>query len=232
MSELKYCNFTSRDELDSALAADVAAQLNAAIARRGEASLVVSGGSTPLKFFARLSVQPLPWEKVVITLADERWVAPDHADSNERLLREHLLVNAAQAARFVPLKTAESRAEQAETALAEVLASLPEFDVVILGMGADGHTASLFPCAEQLERGLDLESTAACIAVQPTTAAHQRMSLTLPRLLQSRRLIVHITGAEKKAVLDKALREKDERKWPIYAIAAQRDVPVSLYWSE
>ncbi len=232
MDELKHCDFTSRDELDAALAAEVAAQLATAIARRGEASLVVSGGSTPLQFFARLSVQQLPWEKVVITLADERWVAPDHADSNERLLREQLLVNAAQAARFVPLKTADNSAEQAEQALGEALASLPEFDVVILGMGADGHTASLFPCAEQLERGLDLESTAACIAVQPSTAAHQRMSLSLSRLLQSRQLIVHITGAEKKAVLETALREQDACKWPIYAIVGQRKVPVALYWSE
>lgn len=232
MSDLSVQSFASRALLDSQLATDVASALATAVANKGEAFLVVSGGSTPLHFFAELSKKKLPWEKISITLADERWVPADHPDSNEKLLRDTLLINEAVNARFIPLKNTAADARDGEAELEKALAELPTFDVVILGMGADGHTASLFPGAEALAEGLDVRSEKSCIAVQPLTAPHQRMSLTLPRLLNTEQLIIHITGNEKKAVLNKAGKDNDPESLPIAAVLNQRQVAVTLYWSE
>ena len=132
------------------LAIKVAGQLNDAVKAQGTATLVVSGGRSPVAFFQSLIKQPLDWSKVVVSLADERWVPVEHADSNAGLLKKHLLQGPAAKARFVGLYNVaanlEDAAEQADRALAE----LPPIDVLILGMGDDGHTASLFPNSPNL----------------------------------------------------------------------------------
>lgn len=226
--------FADRDALDAQLTEDVTALLERAVAERGEAVLVVSGGSTPIGFFQRLSRCTLPWERITVTLADDRWVSADHADSNEKLVREKLLVNNAVAARFVSLTTADGSPEAGQDTVEERLAGLGEFDVVILGMGGDGHTASLFPQAVALAEGLDMDSGKNCIAVDPVTAPHPRISLTLPRLLRARQVFIHITGDEKRRVLEAALALKGseaQRQLPISTVLNQGRVPVTLYWS-
>ncbi|MGV6806733.1 MAG: 6-phosphogluconolactonase [bacterium] len=223
--------FETPAALDESLADDVATALTSAIADRGKAVLVVSGGSTPLNFFQVLSQKTLPWEKVIVTLADERWVDPAHPDSNERLVRERLLINAAGAATFLPLKTSHDDGVGAEAELDSRLSELGTFDIVILGMGGDGHTASLFPEAPQLSQAMDMTSSRQCIAVDPVTAPHQRMSLTLPRLLNSRKVIVHVVGVEKKSVLETAIAETGSIKLPIASITGQNRVPTTVYWS-
>ena len=146
MPEFK--EFQDSPALVAALANQVAGLLRAAIKERGRASLVVSGGATPVPFFAALSAQALDWQQVTITLADERWVDPADPDSNEQLVRRHLLQNRAAAARFVGLKTGAITAVQGEKECGARLALVPRpFDALILGMGNDGHTASLFPQA-------------------------------------------------------------------------------------
>lgn len=218
--------------LDIALADSVAAQLRSTVATEGEAWLVVSGGRTPLGFFCELSQIQLPWEKVVVTLADERWVAADHADSNEKLVRENLLINESAKARFVSLKAEFADAEQGVEEVEQRLALAPRFAVVILGMGDDGHTASLFPEAEALQAGLDMHSGKACLAVQPLHAPHQRISMTLPRLLNCEKLIVHISGANKKQVLDAALAGDDVTELPIRAVLQQNNPAPVIYWAQ
>ena len=137
--------FENASALDVALVKQVVDLLSEAIEIHEVASLVVSGGRTPQGFFHLLSQQALDWSKVTVTLADERWVDPDHKDSNEKLVRENLLINEASSARFLPLKSSSSSAVEGEDSLEQSLSAIDTFTVVILGMGDDGHTASLFP---------------------------------------------------------------------------------------
>jgi 6-phosphogluconolactonase len=225
---LKFDNATA---LDVALADQVATRLERSIERCGSASLVVSGGRTPLGFFHELSQRSLDWSKVLVTLADERWVDNSHSDSNEKLVRGNLLINKAAEAEFVPLKNGATSAQLGQTQIDTRLAALGEFTVVILGMGNDGHTASLFPGAEALSQGLDMASGRSCLAVMPLEAPHERISLTLPRLLQTEHLVIHICGAEKQKVLEDALGGDDIAELPIRAVIQQNQCPVTVFWA-
>lgn len=231
MCEMRVREFDDRGLLDAQLAAEVACTLRDAVAARGKASLVVSGGSTPKGFFAVLTQESLDWDKLTVTLADDRWVPPEHRDSNERLVREHLLVGAAKAARFLPLVTSDAHPGTAVEAVSEGLADLDTVDVVVLGMGGDGHFASLFPDSDALESGLDLRSGQTYVAVDPPAAPHPRMSMTLARILDTRRLFLHIVGGDKRAVLERAVAENEPRRLPISAVLASASPPVEVYWA-
>lgn len=220
--------FDSTAELDAALADHLADVLRADIARRGAASLALSGGGTPKAMFRALSRAQLPWADTALTLVDERWVDNDHADSNERLLRENLLQHAAAAAQLTGLKTPHARATEGEGEANARVAALPRpFTAVVLGMGSDGHTASWFPQAANLHRLLDSRGAELVAATEPVTAPHARMTLTLPAVLASGEIIVHITGEQKKAVLGEAIA----RGYPIAAILQQTHTPVSIWWA-
>jgi 6-phosphogluconolactonase len=224
--------FENTSALDIELAEKVVELLAADIEARGAASLVVSGGRTPLGFFHLLSQQILDWSAVTVTLADERWVNADHQDSNEKLVRENLLINEAHQATFISLKNAAENAIDGESECEQALASTAQFTVVILGMGDDGHTASLFPGADALALGLDMNSGRTAIAVTPTEAPHQRMSMTLPRLLNTQQLIIHISGPNKQDVLQAAQAGEDATELPIRAILNQQAAPLSVYWAK
>ena len=222
--------FDNADALTSAFADTLIELLKDGIAQRGRASLVVSGGRTPLALFKQLIQTDLEWDKVDITLADERWVGENDEASNTKLVRENLIQNKAAAAHFVTLNTDDADANdgiaEAENRLSSF--SLP-FDALILGMGEDGHTASLFPCSAQIEDGLNLASGKICIATQPTTAPHQRISLTLPAILNSRNIFIHLTGEKKKQVLLDAIENATEAQKPITAVVNR--APVTLMWA-
>lgn len=227
---LKQTTFQSTDELNSTFAQRIVAILKDGIAENGRASLVVSGGRTPAALFDALSKSELAWDKVDISLADERWVDTHDDASNEKMLRRELLKNKAKVANFIGLKTSH---EDAQKAVDECTANLAQiktpFDILILGMGEDGHTASLFPCSAQIHQGLDMGSRRTYIAVQPSTAPNQRMSLTLPALLNSKHIFLHLTGAAKKQVLDKAIKGGDEHEMPIRAV--YKHAQVELMWA-
>ena len=224
--------FDSMAALVAELAAGIAHDGREALAARGEASLMVSGGRTPAPLFAALAPRPLDWPKVAVGLVDERWVPPDHADSNERLVRSTLLVQAAAAARFVPMKNGAATASAGQPACEAAIRAMPRpFDVCLLGMGDDGHTASLFPRAPQLAAGLDIARDALTIATDPVTAPHQRMSLTLRALLTSRRIVVQLAGDNKWQVYQQALAAGPVSELPIRAVLRQEEVPVDVYWS-
>ncbi|GGY09075.1 6-phosphogluconolactonase [Paludibacterium paludis] len=199
---------------------DLARQLDA----RGEAVLAVSGGRSPLPFFERLSQADLDWSRVTVTLVDERVVAQDHPDSNARLVREALLVNRAAAARFHPMVRDGESAEEAASAR---LAEFRQPQLVVLGMGEDGHTASLFPDAPELTLGLSPDAPAV-IAVTPGSAPHRRVSLTLPALCAASRLYLSIQGEAKRAVLDKALAGADPAL-PVSVLLARPGLPLDSY---
>jgi 6-phosphogluconolactonase len=225
--------FETGEQLAGLLAQSIAADLRAAITTRGKASLVVSGGRTPAQMFAALARQDLAWDKVWITLTDERWVDAHHADSNEAMLRRTLLQHHAAAAQFVPLKNAAATAVAGEAECEKKLTAVPRpFDVVVLGMGDDGHFASLFPQAQQLSRGLDHANKNRCIAVDPVTAPHARMSLTLAALLDSRRIVLQLSGANKWKVYQQAQLAGEVKDLPIRAVLNQTKTAIEVYWAK
>ena len=224
--------FENTSALDAELVKKVVDLLAMAIEHHGSASLVVSGGRTPKGFFHLLSQEFLEWSKVTVTLADERWVDADHKDSNEKLVQENLLINEAHAARFMALKNLASSASSGEVSIGQDLSTIGRFTVVILGMGDDGHTASLFPGSKTLSAGLDMESGRQCLAVQPLDAPYERMSMTLPRLLDSEQIIVHVSGENKGKVLAMADAGDDPFKLPIRAVLQQTTTPVVVYWAK
>jgi 6-phosphogluconolactonase len=226
-------DYASRELLDSALAEKVSNILKEAIAHKGKASIAVSGGSTPKGFFKALSQTDLDWKKVTVTLADERWVDINSSDSNTRLVHENLLQNKASTAKFFHLKQGEDLCPETLTDLnlAANTALLP-LDVLILGMGEDGHTASLFPCSEQIASGLDVNNTEALMAVQPTTAPHQRITFSFASLSQSKNTFLHICGTSKKDVLNKALADKDIFSMPIRAFLQNDAINTQVYWAK
>ena len=227
---LTQSKFRTTQQLNTAFVRKITKLLRDGIEENGRASLVVSGGRTPADLFDALSKTSLEWEKVDISLADERWVDNNDDASNEKMLRSKLLINNAAIANFVPLKTQHTDANDAVATCTENLHAMhTPFDALILGMGEDGHTASLFPCSEQIQQGLDLESGETYIAVQPNTAPNQRMSLTLPAILNSNQIFLHLTGDSKKQVLDTVLADDDALAMPIRAVIRQADV--ELLWA-
>lgn len=224
--------FSQRELLDQALAKQVAQILTDAVNKNGKASIAVSGGSTPKGFFTALSKMDLPWSNITITLADERWVDFDSEASNTRLVHENLLQNKAVAAKFFHLKQGKELTQEtlADLNIAAKSTLLP-LDVLILGMGEDGHTASLFPCSDQIDEGL-AKSTAPLLRVMPKTAPHERISFSFIYLKQSKNTFLHISGAGKKAVLNKALADTNLREMPIRAFIQDPDVNTQVFWAE
>lgn len=221
-------NFSSRVELDTALAQKISEQLSAGLVDKGSASLVVSGGSTPKGLFAALSQTELDWKNITVLLADERWVDEAHEDSNSAMVKTLLLQNAAKQANWVDFGAGSIDVDGKLQQVNESLAHLGTFDVVILGMGNDAHTASLFPCAIELDEGLTTQNDA--LMTQPTTAPHRRLSLSKKRLLDTKLGVIHIVGASKLEVFDKATKYADDDMHPISHFAHHDEF--SLWFAE
>jgi 6-phosphogluconolactonase len=215
-----------------ALAGEIGKRLHAAVVERGGALIAVSGGKSPIRLFQLLSQADLPWSAITITLVDERWVTPDNEASNERLVRDHLMVGHAAAAHFVPLKNGAATPEEGTAACDVALAklSLP-FDIVVLGMGDDGHTASFFPQAPGLIEALDTNRDALCAAVRPQTAPHPRMTLTLRVLQASRWLVLPLQGEAKMQTYRKALEDGPVELMPVRSVLRQTVAPVEIWIS-
>lgn len=231
MPEVAETRYHDAPALAVGLADRVAAKLEHAITARGAAGLVVSGGRSPVAFFERLSERRLDWGAVTVSLADERWVPPDSPDSNEALVRRHLLKGRAAGAGFIGLYGGEATPEEGEAACATRLTALPRrLDVVVLGLGLDGHTASLFPGAADLEAALR-DGGRPCRAIRAPGAAQPRMTLTLPRLLQTRLLILTFQGEDKHRVYETAFGEGPVEALPVRALLRQAEAPLEVHWS-
>ena len=215
-----------------ALAQIVAQDLRAALAVRETASLIVAGGKSPAPFFQSLSRAELDWARVRVSLADERWVPVGAPDTNEELVRGNLLRNAAVAAELVPLLTPAADASDALPERTEALRALARpFDVVVLGMGEDGHFASLFPGAEGLADALRADAAPALVAMTPPAALHRRISMNLAALLDARHIYLSIQGTGKRAALERALRDNRPMELPVSALLKQMRTPVNVFWS-
>ncbi|NTJ41401.1 6-phosphogluconolactonase [Agrobacterium larrymoorei] len=224
--------FANGPELAEKLAGDVAQRLKEALEERGTASIAVSGGSTPKLFFQALSKHPLAWGQVNVTLVDERFVPADSDRSNHKLVADNLLQNEAAAAYFLPLYQSAASAEDAATLATVKTADICDpFDVVILGMGTDGHTASFFPGGDNLEEALDLDEPRAVLPMEAEGAGEERLTFNLSALHDASFLVLHIEGAAKKETLEKAQADLDEDEMPIRAVLNRADSPVNIYWA-
>ena len=223
-------SFADKPTLAKELAEAVADRIRAAIAERGAAAIAVSGGSTPGKFFQALGkTKDIDWEKVVVTLVDERWVDETSDRSNALLVNEKMLQGPAAVARFFPLYSGGDAPTDAAVAKTNALmAELPKpFAAVILGMGNDGHTASFFPGGDTLDAALTAEGPT--LAIRAPGAGEPRITFTLPRLLETDGLYLHIEGDEKAQVLEAALGDGPVAEMPIRAVL-RSGAPVTVYW--
>lgn len=215
----------------------IARQLHQAIDRQGRALLSVSGGKSPVPLFHALSEMALPWDRVTVTLVDERQVDESHAASNARLVREHLLRGAARSARFVSLVGPQGLSSKPDWAqrVADAdrrLRELGPADVMVLGMGLDGHTASLFTNAKGWALATDLQQSRCCLSIEPdpppADAPFHRISQTLAHILRSRQLVLPVNGERKRAVLEQAL-QNPASSLPIAAVLHQPSTPLLLW---
>ncbi len=224
--------YASDADLVPVLAGEIAATLAAAVRARGRATLAVSGGSTPRRLFAALAARELPWSDITVTLVDERWVSPEHADANARLVREHLLQGPAARARFVSLTTPAATPFEAVAEVdARLRAQAMPLDVAVLGMGEDGHTASFFPEAAELPAALS-DTRHLCCGLRPPRAPHLRMTLTLPCLLGASRVFLHLVGAGKRAVLETAMQDGPVAALPVRALLHNPRLPLEIHYAE
>ncbi|MGM0767281.1 MAG: 6-phosphogluconolactonase [Pseudomonadota bacterium] len=200
----------SPERVGAELADAVAEVLRHRLAEAGQATLAVSGGSTPLPFFDALSAKDLDWARVVVVLTDERWVDEDDPASNTRLVRSALLQNNAADAKFLSLKQPGEMPGQGLDAVKSKLAGLPwPLDVLILGMGNDGHTASLFPDAPQLAFAMSPRCPDAAAAMTPPSQKHKRITLTRPVLSSAGFTALHLKGEDKLETLKQALQSPE-----------------------
>ena len=232
-SQIQLHTFPDPATLAESLATTIANDLRTALTIRSVASLALSGGNTPKRFLQALSRQSLPWEKVVVTLVDERWVPESNERSNARLLRENLLRNTAAEARFLPLYRDTHEPESALPEIERDLAALSSpFDALVLGMGNDGHTASFFPGGDRLAAALDPDTTSLVLPMRAPGAGEPRITLALPPILAARHLYLHIEGAGKRHVLDAAVAGVGEGAgYPIRNVLQHAPLPVQVFYA-
>jgi 6-phosphogluconolactonase len=236
---IHWCEATDKAALAIMLSDAITKRLQAAIDSGTGASLVVSGGSTPAPVFACLSEADIDWSQVKVTLADERWVPPGDPDSNESLVQNTLLVKKASTARFISLFRDGITPELAVTEVALDLQKMASpFTAVILGMGNDGHTASLFPDAPgaQLSRAMDLNNTAGLAIMHPASVAQTRITLTRRALLNASHRYLHITGEQKCQVLYDAIGDEPSQGYrdgmaPVSGLLLNSPDSASVFWS-
>ncbi len=229
--------FDDRAAMIAALKAECLSALRAGLEARGEATFMVSGGSTPEPLYQALSQEAIDWPSVYVALVDERWVAFEHDKSNEAFTVRTLMQHHAASAHLIGMKNSAATAAEGLEDCERAYQQLAQpFDITILGMGSDGHTASLFPKAVGLADALDPDGDVLCAAItahqsEVTGAITERMTLTLAGLLRSRRLVLLITGEEKLRVLREAQSGTDQEIMPIRAVLQQERVPVDIYWA-
>lgn len=229
--------FNSREELIDALTAECHSTLSQAVADRGEATFFVSGGSSPAPVYDNLSKADLPWSNIQVAMVDERWVDTDHPGSNETFINTSLLQNNAADAALLAMKTEAATAAEGLSECEASYRELPQpFDMVILGMGPDGHTASLFPHAQGLDTALDPHSENLCAAIMAeksdvTGDNLERMTLSLAGILKAKHIVLLISGDEKLSVYRQALTGDDVSAMPVRAVLKQQQVPVTVYWA-
>ncbi|WP_209425544.1 6-phosphogluconolactonase [Pararhodobacter sp. SW119] len=218
--------YADQEMMCLSLADRLASELRRALSRRERALFVVPGGTTPGPVFDILSDIDLDWASIDVLPSDERWVPEDDPRSNAGLLRRRLLQGRAAAARLIPLWLPDRTPEEALETLSETVGALLPIDVALLGMGADLHTASLFPGAEGLDAALASDAPP-LMPIRAAAAPEPRMTLTLPVLKEAFAIHIVITGAEKRAALERA-EDLDPAEAPVAALLGE----AQIHWAE
>lgn len=201
---MELIEYPDRELMMFDLADILASELAMALRQNDQVSFCVPGGTSPGSVFDILSGVNLDWERVTVFLSDERWVPEDNDRSNARLVKSRLLTGRAAAARFVPLYAATTAPEDALDALAEAIAPCLPISVLLLGMGADMHTASLFPGADRLAEAVASDAPV-LLPMRAPGAPEPRVTLTAPVLAGAIACHILISGPEKRAALERAV---------------------------
>lgn len=220
---------TNDEQLALNLANAIADKLADALAVRDRASLAVSGGRTPTAMFQALSQMDIDWQRVDVTLVDERWVAENQAGSNAALVKANLMQNLAAKANFIPMYNgAASNIDGVQQCQQDLSAMSRPVDVMVLGMGNDGHTASLFPLCPNLQQAMAEHNPALCAATTAPVEPTQRMTWTGQQIHLARHKLLHLVGEDKLETLQQAMQLRSPAKMPIFAFLQR---PIDIYWS-
>ncbi len=225
-------SFDDEATLAKTLAAEIAEKLRQAIRERGKARIVLSGGTTPQKTYLLLSKEDVSWDRVEITLADERWVPSSHPRSNHCLLNMTLFEPLEKKPHFVPLyRDHEDPSQVIDEINRDVESIMRPFDLVLLGMGADGHTASLFPQGDQLAESLNLDDPMLARVINAPGASEPRITLTLRALLDSRHIILAFSGLKKFQAFEYVMVPGAVEDMPIRAVLRNAHSPIDIFYS-
>lgn len=223
--------FASRDALMAATAHRIGGVLGAALAERGRACAALSGGSTPEPAYAQLAEAPLDWSNVMFALVDERFVPPSHPASNEAMLRRALAPALAKGAQLAPLWRDATSVKDAADAADAAYGAL-SFDIAVMGMGEDGHTASWFPSSVGLSEALDSSAMRTVVPIHAPQAAGaaDRLTLTRASLVKAGAILLVIAGPEKRRRFEEALVDTPDPP-PIAALLDPDMPPLEILWA-
>ncbi|WP_242689878.1 6-phosphogluconolactonase [Sulfurimonas aquatica] len=219
--------FDDSEELVKNLCVKICYLLKKSLKINERASIAFSGGSTPKKLLQKMSSIDIEWQRVDVTLVDERWVDVDSPLSNEHLVRENFLQGRAQKANFISLKNEMSSAQKGVEGIKKRLQKIKKLDIVVLGMGKDAHTASFFPHMSELEEALDTKDL--CLATTANVEPTMRLTLSRSFLLSATALILHIEGWEKELIFKRALESDDYKSMPIISMMQQENPILEVY---
>ena len=230
-----WTNFAHRADLIAALSATIADDWRAACAQQERYLLGVSGGSTPIPVYERLATMELPWSALQALIVDERLVATDHLHSNEAMVRRCLLRDHPRAECIGLWSDAATLTEAAQLADARVRRLGRPMDAVLLGMGEDGHFASCFVGADEYAAAISADEARCVLPIAPlpegVQPAVERLTLTWSYIRRARRIMLAITGATKREVLQRAQAERDTAQLPIAALFQDSAPPIHVFWS-
>jgi 6-phosphogluconolactonase len=229
MNNINLNTYEKSKKLVEELVIEVSSILKKALLEKNSATFLVSGGNTPKLFFQELSKVKLDWSLIKIGLVDERWIDSSNKDSNAYLVSKYLLQNEAKNAEFIPLFIENEECFSSDQICSNIYKqNFSNCDILILGMGSDGHIASIFPKSIRLDEAIDLNTEKFCISINPVTASYKRMSLTLKSILESKNLFLHIEGEEKFKIYTEALKSED--KYPISKVLFNA-LQIKVYYS-
>ncbi|WP_340644983.1 6-phosphogluconolactonase [Phenylobacterium sp.] len=219
--------FPDETTLAAAAAEATVTALDAGLKARGQASLIGTGGRSPAPVYDALRDAELDWARVTVGLSDDRFLPPASPDSNERLVRERLLQGRAAAAAFLPLYSSAPDPQACADVAEPSIRALAPFDMLFLGMGEDGHIASLIPGSPVMEAGLDPEGGRFVIGIPGDVGSPPvaRISLTLPALLAARTTLILIRGPLKREIVEQG------SGLPVHRLVKQAKAPLRVLWT-